>query len=222
MSTWQGVGAVDLALIQKRINESARKHQPLGAMEPQNKGVRPPATAETKRKVAMAVSAKKKLQRERLKQKPFVPEYMVLAACQDVLEAHPLVALWWRQNTGAAQVAGRYIKFSFKGASDLMGVLTSGIFIAVECKATGKKASPEQHAFLANVIEAGGKAFIVDDAKDLHNALNLLSIVPDNAPNSTQVGAGEARDGEVVFRLCQMIFRSALWRPNGAGLTRRR
>ena len=107
--------------------------------------------------------------------KIFVSEALVLRACMDVLEASPIVKIWWRQNTGAGKLAsGRYVKFSFAGASDLMGVLRNGLFLAVECKATGKKASPEQHAFLDNVIGAGGKGFVVDDAKDLLNALNWL------------------------------------------------
>lgn len=96
-----------------------------------------------------------------------------------VLESHPRVALWWRQNTGAVKVDGkRFVRFSFTGASDLMAVLeggdTGGRFLAVECKATGKKASHEQQAFLDNVLDAGGWATCVDSPAKLTDYLRAL------------------------------------------------
>jgi hypothetical protein len=98
----------------------------------------------------------------------------VLDECKDVLERHPKVALWWRQNTGAVKIDERYVKFSFKGASDLMGMSTRGRFVACECKATGKKADDDQAAFLANVNKAGGLGVCCDHAGKLWLALEAL------------------------------------------------
>lgn len=107
-----------------------------------------------------------------------VPESRVLKGCMDILESHPCVALWWRQNTGAITKGTRHIKFSFKGASDLMAVMQgaawSGVFLAVECKATGKTATPDQQAFLKNVLDAGGLAICVDDPQKLIHYLRIL------------------------------------------------
>lgn len=93
-----------------------------------------------------------------------LPEAAVLRACMDLLEAHPKVAIWWRVNSGAVKIGERYIKFAFRGASDLMGVMAgSGKFLVVECKSSNKVASEDQAAFLANVALAGGYALLVDD-----------------------------------------------------------
>ena len=104
---------------------------------------------------------------------PAMRESAVLTACQAVLEAHPVVALWWRQNTGAVKFPdSRYVKFSFKGAPDLMGVLVGGRYFAVECKATGKKATAAQQSFLDNVRDAGGLAMCCDDPAPLWELLS--------------------------------------------------
>ena len=105
------------------------------------------------------------------KPKTSLSESKVQAACIDLLDKHPNVVKWWRQNTGSAKMGGRFVKFSFKGASDLMGVLRGGRFLAVEVKATGKAPSLEQIAFLDAVNAAGGLAVCVDDPVQLANTL---------------------------------------------------
>lgn len=114
------------------------------------------------------------LRRKRIKWK----EARVLADCIFVLESHPAVACWWRQNTGAVTLPGkkkpRFVRFSFKGASDLMGVLRGGRFLACECKATGEEPTPNQQAFLDNVRDAGGLALWVDDPATLFEALQAI------------------------------------------------
>src|SRR3990167_7481038 len=61
-----------------------------------------------KREQAMRQSEKKTAAR---RARLFVSEARVLRACMDVLEAHPYVAMWWRQNTGSMKIAGRFVKF---------------------------------------------------------------------------------------------------------------
>jgi hypothetical protein len=96
-----------------------------------------------------------------------IPESKVLAACQDILTYHPRVAFWWRQNTGAAKMGERFVRFSFPGASDLMAVLKNGKFLAVECKASGKKANEEQDEFLKKCNRATAYGICVDDPQQL-------------------------------------------------------
>lgn len=100
-----------------------------------------------------------------------VPERAVLAACMDVLKTHPKVAFAWRQNTGLAFSEGHAVRFSFKGCSDILGMLKGGRFLALETKATGKVPSKDQEAFLEAVRAAGGLALWVDDPDTLIAAL---------------------------------------------------
>lgn len=77
--------------------------------------------------------------------------------------------LIWRNNTGVLKdKTGRPIRFGLcRGSSDLIGVAKDGRFLAVECKAATGRVSPEQTAFIAAVLRAGGRAGVarsVDDA----------------------------------------------------------
>lgn len=123
------------------------------------------------------LSEPKRIERQKSKRRARelsrIPEWRVLKGCADLLASHPRVAFYWRQNTGSFQVAGRYIKFSFRGASDLMAVMKgTAQFWAIECKSTGKKATQDQQAFLDAVVAAGGRGVCVDDPKKLAAALN--------------------------------------------------
>ena len=162
-----------------RARAKARKVHLLGELGPADKGGRPKRRAYRK-------SSDRIFQSER----------QVKDACQDVMEAHPFVALWWRQNTGAMRLGPRFIKFSFKGASDLMGQAINGRFMAVEAKATGKEANDDQAAFLTNVAAHKGYAICVDDAGKLLRWLNGLQNSANHAQNSEipgLAGAGEAQ-----------------------------
>lgn len=118
--------------------------------------------AKSKANRAARITVAKQAPKTRLSEK------LVMKGCIDILSSHPKVALFWRQNTGAAKMKGDYwVKFSFKGASDLMAVMVGGKFLAVECKATGEKASKEQDAFLLNVYAAGAYSICVDDPQQL-------------------------------------------------------
>ena len=56
-----------------------------------------------------------------------------------------------------------------------MAVIAGGRFLACECKATGKHASPEQAAFLDNVLDAGGYAVCIDAPHKLADYLRILT-----------------------------------------------
>ncbi len=62
------------------------------------------------------------------------------AALVEVLQAlrgNHSVAWVERQNTGATKVGERFIRFGWRGCSDLIGMLKDGRLLAVEVKAPG-------------------------------------------------------------------------------------
>lgn len=53
------------------------------------------------------------------------------------------------------------------GVSDILGCTPQGRFLAVECKDTGKKPSPEQVAFLDGIRSRGGLAIVAHSVEDV-------------------------------------------------------
>ena len=151
------------AAINRRIEQSAKKvNGKYGLNADENAPDEPSARPKAQPK---AKPAKKR------RKAPAARESQVMEAVAGILERHPLVAAYWRQNTGAAKFQQYYVKFGFRGCSDYLGFLTDGRILAVECKATGKKPSPEQAAFLENVEKAGGFACWTDDGVNLYRKL---------------------------------------------------
>jgi hypothetical protein len=95
------------------------------------------------------------------------PEAAALAEVLKVLRNHPAVAWCERQNTGAARVGGRFIRFGWRGCSDVLGMMRDGRLLAVECKAKGGRLRPEQKDFLSLVRRFGGVAFMARNANDV-------------------------------------------------------
>ena len=95
-----------------------------------------------------------------------------LREVMQALKTHSLVAWVERQNTGAAKVGGRFIKFGWRGCSDLLGQLKDGRLLAVECKRPkGGKLTSDQLHFLDMVRKYGGVSFV---ATNLHDVLDNL------------------------------------------------
>lgn len=94
-----------------------------------------------------------------------------LAEVLMALQAHKDVAWIRRQNTGAAKVGNRFVKFGWKGCSDLLGQLKDGRFLAIECKRKGGKLSSEQEHFLSMVNQFNGVAFVATSYKDVFEKL---------------------------------------------------
>ena len=76
----------------------------------------------------------------------------------------------WKQNTGAMQVEGRFIRFSSPGVSDIIGILPDGRFLAIETKVTGKL-TRHQEVFLENIRERGGIAVVARLVDDVVNVI---------------------------------------------------
>lgn len=103
----------------------------------------------------------------------------------DLLAKHPRIAFAFRLNTAsgfivsardwksllaggiARAVMARFIRFAFPGASDILGMLKGGRFLAIECKTESGRASDEQLAFLAVVHRYGGLSFIARSIDDV-------------------------------------------------------
>ena len=116
-------------------------------------------------KVEKEAQILKKLEKGRL-------EKFVLVGCMRVLKQHN--AFCWWQNTGAFRVDNRFFRSSIAGVSDIIGVLSDGRFIAVECKReNGGIISPRQHQFLQSVRECNGFALVIHDEKQLEIFLKL-------------------------------------------------
>lgn len=96
------------------------------------------------------------------------------AALTEVLKAlrgHDAVAWAQRQNTGAAKVGGRFVRFGWKGCSDILGMMRDGRFLAIEVKAPKGKLRAEQAEFLNLVQKHGGVGFVARNCLDVANGL---------------------------------------------------
>lgn len=140
--------------------------------------------------------------RVRVKRLPGIAERDVLAACKKLLAFHPAVIWAARNPVGKgfvirpeagvpnpykvlraqldACVAARllhrnqvaWLEWGEVGASDIVGLLRGGRFLAVETKRRGKKPELEQANFLEMVNGAGGCGLCVDNAMELKEKLD--------------------------------------------------
>jgi len=102
------------------------------------------------------------------------PEAAALREALMALAAHPAVAWAERQNSGAAKVGNRFIRFGWPGCADVIGQMCDGRFLAVEVKAAKGRASAVQVAFLERINGAGGVGFVARDLRDVVHALGPL------------------------------------------------
>jgi hypothetical protein len=63
-------------------------------------------------------------------------------------------------------------KFHIKGVSDILGILPTGKFLAIEVKSKTGRASPEQIKFINTINDHGGLAFIARSVEDVKEQLN--------------------------------------------------
>lgn len=103
-----------------------------------------------------------------------VPESAVLSACLQYLAIFQIEA--WRNNSGAYTVKGqsgrdRFIRFGRAGSADIVGLLPSGRFLAVECKASNGKLSTLQEEFRRDIERNHGLYIVARSVDDLAAAL---------------------------------------------------
>lgn len=74
----------------------------------------------------------------------------------------------YRQNQGGMKTDTRFIRFAHvDGISDIIGMTSTGRYIAVECKQPGKRPTEKQRAFLDEVKAHGGIAIVAHDVDEL-------------------------------------------------------
>lgn len=106
-------------------------------------------------------------------QRPFklstytAPESDVLKAVLLALRINPRVAWCERMSVGAYKIEDRFVRFGFKGCSDIIGQLKTGEFLAVEVKRRNGTVTEAQAEFLGKVERAGGMAFVARDVADV-------------------------------------------------------
>ncbi len=99
------------------------------------------------------------------------PEAAALREVLAALRSHPRVAWCERQNTGAIRVEGRFVRFGWRGAADIVGQLVTGQFLACEVKSKDGRLRPEQRAFLELVRQHGGVAIVAKSCRDVFAVL---------------------------------------------------
>lgn len=106
------------------------------------------------------------------------PEAAALAEVLKALRAHPAVAWCERQNSGAAKVGNRFIRFGWPGCPDVLGQMKDGRLLGVEVKSRTGRPSPEQSVFLERIRAAGGVAFVARDCRDVNRELERMNHEP--------------------------------------------
>jgi hypothetical protein len=84
--------------------------------------------------------------------------------------------LCWRNNSGAFVLQGetgsrRFFRAGMKGASDIIGCLPDGKFLAIEVKAPKGRVTDEQAQFIADVLRNGGVAFVARGVEDVEREM---------------------------------------------------
>ena len=103
----------------------------------------------------------------------FDSEKSVLKRVRAALRKHPNVAFCWREQSGIFTEGNRTISVGFKGKPDLVGMLRSGRFYAIECKnSDGGEQTAEQAYYLSLVRSAGGLAGF---ASSVEEAIAIIS-----------------------------------------------
>ena len=101
------------------------------------------------------------------------PEAAALVEVLKAVRTHSLVAWAERQNSGAAKVGGRFIRFGWTGCPDVLGQMKDGRLLGVEVKSRTGRLRPEQAVFLERIRGAGGVAFVARDCRDVFDNLKL-------------------------------------------------
>ena len=109
--------------------------------------------------------------------RPEPTESAVQSGILKALGLHPFVAWHGRFNSGAAMIgegkALRFVRYhTVKGCSDILGQLKDGRFLAIEVKRPSGRVTPDQAAFLAQVQQNGGVAFVARSVEEAWKVLD--------------------------------------------------
>ena len=80
----------------------------------------------------------------------------------------------WRNNVGATvskyKGVTRFIRYGYKGSSDVLGILPDGRFFAIEVKRKGNKTTEAQDIFLDEIKKNNGFAMVAYSIDDVIEA----------------------------------------------------
>jgi len=96
-------------------------------------------------------------------------ESTVLHDCLKLLHKQGVYA--WRNNSGTLWSNGQPVSFGYPGSADIIGLLSNGCFLAVECKSATGRQSAKQKKFQARIEANGGLYILVRTVEELEVAL---------------------------------------------------
>jgi hypothetical protein len=143
-------------------------------------------------------------------------EGLVQKAILDSLAWYRAKCQVWRNNTGGMQKGERYIEFGLgTGGADIVGLVCTGRFFAIEVKAEKGKMSPEQIEWNARVRAMGGYVVTVRTVEEAVAAIDA-AIRGDRAPEPEEVVHARARASAAALRAAPGAPRSRKVRPDPA------
>jgi len=96
-------------------------------------------------------------------------ESTVLHDCLKLLHKKGIYS--WRNNSGTLWSGGQPVSFGYPGSADIIGLLSGGRFLAVECKSATGRQSAKQKKFQAKIEANGGLYLLVRSAEELEGGL---------------------------------------------------
>ena len=78
----------------------------------------------------------------------------------------------WRNQSGFIRLGGRFINLGEEGSPDIVGLLPSGRFLAIEVKTQTTKPSKIQKDFLQKITNSGGLAIIARSVEDVEKNIS--------------------------------------------------
>lgn len=105
---------------------------------------------------------------------------------------YPTIKLWIQPSTGTFSFQkGAYLKrnnkYEIKGISDILGILPSGLFLAIEVKIKPNKPTEEQIHFINMINGNGGLSFV---AYSIENVESIFNMVRNQYPHILQPSFG--------------------------------
>lgn len=85
-----------------------------------------------------------------------------------IIEYLPYIGIYaWRTNSGIIFSGGHAHRMAPPGTADIIGIMPTGAFVAIEVKRPGGIVSDKQKEFLEKITSRGGIAFVAYSLDDV-------------------------------------------------------
>ena len=101
-------------------------------------------------------------------------ETNLVRECLQWLAGHHIFA--WRNNTGVLYVGERPVSYGYIGSSDILAIMPTGRFLAVECKSLTGVQSDNQIRFQEKIESHNGVYILCRSIQELEEQLNEPNI----------------------------------------------